>query len=144
MLRQRTDRPSVTTGREAQVSAQHSVAVALLYGKAGVAEFTDAVVHNPQVLALRGRVRVVEDAAIPVEASEVMLRMVDGTELTKKVAHARGSAQRQMTDAEIEAKFHSLAAHGCPTCDAGRLIDAVWAIDCTDDVGAIMTLATPR
>ena len=32
LLGERTDRPAVTTGREAQVSAQHSVAVALIHG----------------------------------------------------------------------------------------------------------------
>ena len=34
-LRQRTDRPDVTTGREAQVSAQHAIAIALVGGAAG-------------------------------------------------------------------------------------------------------------
>ena len=38
LLRMRTDRPDVTTGREAKVSLQHSVAVAFLYGAAGLAQ----------------------------------------------------------------------------------------------------------
>ena len=35
LLRERADRPSVSTGREAQVSAQHSVAATLIHGVAG-------------------------------------------------------------------------------------------------------------
>src|SRR6185312_14994393 len=39
LLLQRTDRPNVATGREAQVSLQHAVAAALVRGQAGLAEF---------------------------------------------------------------------------------------------------------
>ena len=53
LLGQRTNRPEVTTGREAQVSAQHSVAVALLTGAAGLDQYSDAAVRNPATLALR-------------------------------------------------------------------------------------------
>ena len=55
LLRERTDRPAVTTGREAQVSAQHSVAVALIHGLAGVAQFEDATVNAPTSLRCAGR-----------------------------------------------------------------------------------------
>src|SRR5712671_658292 len=41
LLRERADRPAVETGREAKVSLQHSVAVAFLYGAAGLAQYTD-------------------------------------------------------------------------------------------------------
>ena len=55
LLRERADRPSVSTGREAQVSAQHSVAAALIHGAAGVAQFEDACVNSPDVLACARR-----------------------------------------------------------------------------------------
>lgn len=144
LLRQRADRPSTATGREAQVSAQHSAAIALLFGAAGIAEFADAMVINPKVRALRQRVVVVENPCIPVDAAAISLRMVDGNEFKMKIEHARGSSQRQMTDAEIEEKFRALVAHGCPSCDSAELIQAAWAIDHMDDVGAIMKLARPR
>src|SRR5260370_5706982 len=53
LLRMRTDRPHVTTGREAKVSLQHSVAAAFLYGAAGLAQYADARVVEPAVLDLR-------------------------------------------------------------------------------------------
>ncbi len=46
LLRQRTDRPAVLTGRESQVSAQHAVAIALSTGRAGLEEFSDAAVQR--------------------------------------------------------------------------------------------------
>ena len=62
LLLQRTDRPEITTGRESQVSLQHAVAAALVRGKAGLAQFTDACVADPAISALR---RKVEVAAAP-------------------------------------------------------------------------------
>lgn len=143
LLKQRADRPSATTGREAQVSAQHSVAVALLFGAAGIAEFADAMVNNPKVSRLRQWVSVVEDPGISVNAAAISVRMLDGNEYKMKIEHARGSLQHQMTDAEIEKKFHALVAHGCPGCNSSELMRAVWAIDQIDDVGAIMRLTRP-
>src|SRR5690606_38076912 len=49
LLKARTDRPSIANGREAQVSAQHAVAVCLLHGTAGPADFSDAAVADPAI-----------------------------------------------------------------------------------------------
>ena len=59
LMRERTDRPDVDTGREARVSLQHSVAVAFLFGAAGLAQYADACVADPAVRDLRaqGRLR---------------------------------------------------------------------------------------
>lgn len=144
LLRERTDRPFVTTVREAQVSAQHGVAMALLHGAAGVTQITDASLQEERVLALRRKVRVAENPAFPIESADIVIEMMDGTVLNTHVEHARGSAQRPMTDADIEAKFSRLADSGCRDCDAARLMDAVWSIDRMDDAGGIMKLAIPR
>src|SRR5258708_11226700 len=61
LLQLRTDRPNVSTGRESQVSVQHAVAAALVAGKAGVDQFTDACVNDPAVQALRRKVTVEVD-----------------------------------------------------------------------------------
>src|SRR5205085_1294593 len=53
LLHERADRPAVETGREAKVSIQHSVAVALLEGAAGLAQYEDRCVIDPAVRALR-------------------------------------------------------------------------------------------
>ena len=54
LLRQRTDRPGVATGRESQVSAQHAAAIVLMRGRAGLAEF-DAGLDDPGIQAARRR-----------------------------------------------------------------------------------------
>ena len=143
LLRERADRPNVTTGREAQVSLQHSVAVAFLYGAASVKEYSDACVNDPAVLALRSKVTAQDDASISTDAAVVSLRTTAGDLLSAHIAHARGSLARPLSDSELEAKLRDLAAHGAPGIDAGRLIEAVWTMDQTNTAGDVMKLALP-
>jgi 2-methylcitrate dehydratase PrpD len=144
LLRQRTDRPAPRTGREASVSAQHTAAVCLLYGAAGVAQYRDECVADPAVQALGARVAVEDDPAIPVGAAAVSVRTADGRMLTHSVAHALGSLERPMSDAEIETKVRDLASVGAPDCEVDRLIDAVWTVDQHNDAAIVARLAAAR
>jgi 2-methylcitrate dehydratase PrpD len=129
LLRERADRPSVETGREAKVSLQHSVAVALLQGAAGLAQYDDRCVADPAVRALRAKVAVEDDDSVPVESALVTLRLTDGTSLTEHVRHGRGTPGRPMSDGELDAKVRGLAAFGAPGFDAPGLIAALRAIE---------------
>lgn len=141
LLRQRADRPGVTTGREAQVSAQHAVAVALVDGRAGVAEFSDARVASEDVRSLGARVTVAEEADVPVEAARLGITLRSGERIERFVPAARGSALRPLSDAELEAKFRTLAAHGCPGFDPEPLIAALWSLESAPQAGAVIGLA---
>ncbi len=143
LLGERTDRPSPANGREAQVSAQHSVAVALLHGAAGIAQYTDQAVGDPSTSVLRANVCVEDDAAMAVGAARVAVRLHDGNAFGVTVEHARGSLERPLTDAELEQKLITLAAHGCPALDTARLVDVIWSLESVDDVRDLMRCAVP-
>ena len=80
LLAARTDRPDISTGRESQVSVQHAVAAALVTGKAGIDQFTDACVRDPRVLALRKQIEVLRDEAFSTIAAAVEITTADGTD----------------------------------------------------------------
>jgi 2-methylcitrate dehydratase PrpD len=143
LLGERTDRPAPASGREAQVSAQHSVAIALLRGAAGIAQFTDEAVSDPATLALRARVSIQDEAAVPVGAARVAIRLHDGRTVETAIDHARGSLERPLTDAEIEHKLVTLAAHGCPGLDTAPLVDAIWSLENVSDVRDLLRRAVP-
>jgi 2-methylcitrate dehydratase PrpD len=50
---------------EAKFSATHCFAVGYLRGQAGLAEFSDDAVHDPDVVALRSRCELVADESVP-------------------------------------------------------------------------------
>jgi 2-methylcitrate dehydratase PrpD len=144
LLLQRTDRPEVKTGRESQVSLQHAVAAALVRGRAGLDQFTDAAVNDPAVSALRHRIEVAANPALSTIAAEMDVVTADGTTHTVSTQAARGSAANPLTDAEIEDKLRSEADGWQKGHDIQPLIDAVWSVDRSPDVSALAQLAIPR
>ncbi len=143
LMRERTDRPNVENGRDARVSLQHSVAVAFLFGAAGLAQYEADCVTDAAVRALRTRVVFEEDPAAPVEAATVMLHLADGTELSKHIRHGRGTPGRPMSDAELDSKVRELATYGAPFVDAAGLIAAVRGIEDEADPTRLLQLTVP-
>jgi 2-methylcitrate dehydratase PrpD len=144
LLGARADRPDVSTGRESQVSVQHAAAVALLTGQAGLDEFSDARVRDPDVLALRRKVELIRDPAFSTTAASVEIATADGSIHHRSQSAARGSDANPMSDAALEDKLRSAAAGWEPRYDVEALIDAVWGLDSSADVSALASLAVPR
>jgi 2-methylcitrate dehydratase PrpD len=66
---QLTGKQIPSTGLEGKFSAYHSVAIALIRGHVGLAEYTDASVKDPAVVALRSKVQITPDPAVPLMSS---------------------------------------------------------------------------
>ena len=144
LLAHRTDRPEISTGRESQVSVQHAAAAALVHGKAGLDQFTDACVNDPRVVELRRKVEVVRDSAFSTIAAAVEITTADGAQHHLSQSAARGSDVNPMSDQDLEQKLRTVAASWNPRQDVRPLIDAVWALDRSTDVSRLASLAVPR
>jgi 2-methylcitrate dehydratase PrpD len=129
-------KPAPTTGLEGKLSVYHAVAVALLYGKAGVAEFSDECVRRPEVLSLRARVSATPDESLDKAAAHVRVVLKDGRVLERDVPHAIGSLEKPMSDRELEEKFCALAAGS--GCDANAIIRSIWSLDALGDVARLV------
>jgi 2-methylcitrate dehydratase PrpD len=136
LLLARGDR-AVANERDARVSIQHSVAVCLLFGAAGVREFSAEIVSRPEVAALRTLVRPVLDAALPTGAATVRIETHDGRTLCATVTHARGSLEQPLTDRDLEDKVRALGG-ACAEIDA--VIDLIWRLDTPADLTRLMGL----
>ena len=137
LLSVRADRPNISTGREAQVSVQHAVAAALVTGKAGLDQFTDACVRDPEVLALRSKVEVVRDEAFSTVAAAVEITTADGKIHKLEQPAARGSDANPLSDRDLEEKLRTAAAGWDPRYDAAPLIDAIWNVEASADVSGV-------
>jgi len=98
----------------AKYSLPHAAAAVVLRGNAGYGSFTDAVVHDPAIAALRQRVHIVEDPQMTAVAprlkpARVTVTLTDGRQSTQTCESARGDFQRPYQEAEIRAKFRELA-----------------------------------
>jgi len=138
-----TGKKTPQTGLEGKFSVFHSCAAGLMFGRAGEEEYSDAVVQNPEVIALRERVHATVDDAIDEAAVDVRITLTDGRVLHQFIEHAIGSSHNPMSDAMLEAKFHSLVEPVLGAARVGDLLAACWTVGTAPDVRALAALAVP-
>jgi 2-methylcitrate dehydratase PrpD len=143
LLLDRGDR-AVTNERDARVSIHHCAAAAFLFGDAGLRAFELPVVRNPAVDAFRRRVVARLDPASPRGAATARVRLTDGQVFETTVTAARGSLERPLSDAELEAKFRDSCAHGGFAGAIGAIIAQAWRIDTLPTVTALTGQLVPR
>jgi len=97
-------------GLQGKFSVYHGAAVGLIHGRAGEHEFSDAVVNDPEVVALRARVQATVDDSVHEDAVRLTAQLRDGRRIEITVEHAIGSLRNPLTDAQLEAKFAALVA----------------------------------
>jgi hypothetical protein len=73
----------------------------------------------------------------------VIAVLKDGRKVHVFVEHAIGSLQNPMTDAMLEAKFHSMADAVIGAEKTSKLIAASWKLGDLPDVRALTLLASP-
>jgi 2-methylcitrate dehydratase PrpD len=139
LLLARGDR-DVHNERDARVSIHHTAAVALLFGAAGLREYSPDIVADERVGAFRSRVLAKLDSALPRGAARVDLMLRNGRAISATVLDARGSAAHPLSDAEIEAKVRELGKLSKPR-DVTAIVDAVWRLDSASNVRELMDFA---
>ncbi|MBZ9853240.1 MmgE/PrpD family protein [Mesorhizobium sp. CA13] len=138
-----TGKKTPTVGLEGKFSVYHSAAVAIIEGRAGEEEYSDASVRDPEVIALRDRVSAAASQSVAEDECHVTIRLKDGRVLRKHVEHAIGSLARPMTDDDLNAKFGGLAEPVLGATATARLRDLCWEIETLEDAAAIARAATP-
>lgn len=131
------------SGPDAKFSTAHCVAVALRTGMVRPSDFTDAVVADPSVAALRNRVTVIPDEGGNKRGCAIRIELADGGVLEHSVEQNRGTPADPLSDAELEAKLLASAEQYVDTDVARTLIDQCWAFDGLSDAGGILRLLAP-
>lgn len=142
LLRMRTDRPLVTTGRESQVSAQHTIAIVLQTGKAKLAQFSD----DAAALTYANRPEVIfrDDKKMSTDTVSVTIHTRKMGELKRTVHGCYGSESVPLSEAAIRQKLIDAAKHSGMKLDTHRIADEILGIDRTDNVSKISALLVPR
>jgi kynurenine formamidase len=112
---------TASTALQGKFSLQYSLAVALLDGDAGLAQYTDERVNEPRVQELSRRVEVVVNPDFPHEPafpSTVILETVDGRRFSETVDIPVGRPEHPMSWDDLSRKFRSCAAGVLPAAAA--------------------------
>lgn len=119
---------------QTKFSVYHCVAVGLLDGAGGPPEFSDERAVAPDVVDLRRRTKVTIDAEVPVGAAFLTVRTTSGEEFREDVIHATASAERPMTDAELETKVRRLMEPVLGVDGASRVMQLCEQLDAAPSV----------
>lgn len=117
----------MSTVLNAQMSLRYNLAVALIDGQALLEQFTEERIADPVVNELIERIEVEispeMDAVYPERyAGIVTINLRDGRILRKRVDYSKGMPENRMTEAEIKAKFLSLATTAIDADEAHSLL----------------------
>lgn len=134
--------PEPTNYFGAKYSLPHAAAALVVRGNAGYASFTEVVVHDPVIAALRRRVHITEDrqftaSAPQLKSARVTLILKDGRRTTRTCESPRGDFQHPYQESEVREKFRELAGLVL-TQEGVRAVEQ--AVDQCDRLGSVREL----
>jgi 2-methylcitrate dehydratase PrpD len=144
------------TGLEAKFSMEFSMSILLLERKAGLGQFTDAVVQRPDVQDMIRRVKYYVDPefdkrfargeslqAVLIEDSILKIYMKDGRVISGRTEPAKGSPENPMTYDDVSDKFRGNAEFAkWPAQKAESVIQLVKSLESAPDVSRLTAALT--
>ena len=129
------------TVHQSKFSMGFVLALIALHGRAGVTEFTDEALRDPEIRGFADRVEMVYDPEIDAEYPERWIGLVevettDGEHFTSRVDVPKGDPGNTLSRGELEDKARRLAGFrgGASPDEVRRIIDRAWALDREPDV----------
>ena len=138
-----TGKKTPQTGLEGKFSVYHSAAVGVIHGAAGEEQYSDEVVRDPRVIALRDKVTAVVEKGVHEDQAHVSITLKGGKVLEKYVEHAVGSLGRPMSDGDLETKFRGLADGILSSAESDKLIRLCWDVGTLKDAGEVARASVP-
>ena len=133
------------TKETADHSLPYCIAVAVAKGNVLPSDFEQEALMDPFVWELLGKIKVVANAEIDglfpaVKRAIVTIATRDGRSFTRQEDHAKGRAERPLSDDELIDKFRANASHAMSDERMDRIVEATFALEDLADVGDYMKL----
>lgn len=133
----------ITKGLQGKFSVYHGAAVGLVRGRAGVNEYTDATVNDPDVKRVREAATAVGDPAITEDQAHVEVELIDGRRLSVFVEQSLGNINKPLSDRQLDDKFRDQAVANLPAASVETAIRLCWRIDELADVRELVQASVP-
>ena len=129
---------------DALISGHYAAAVSLHDRALTLAQFEPARYDDPALRNFAQRqVEIVADPALSGVQTTVEMQMADGTTLTGRCEHARGSFENPLTAAQVEDKFRTYASGRIPAASIDGVVNAVSRLEDLASVQTLMGLLEP-
>ena len=125
------DHTVVPTTASAKMSIPYSVAVGIIYGKAGLREYETDYLKDKNILDLIDKISVKAEEEISKKFPEVTtaivsLKTISGAQYTEQIDFPKGEPENPITEEEFNKRFVQLATYGGKTGnEAEKIIETV-------------------
>jgi 2-methylcitrate dehydratase PrpD len=134
---------NITRGLQGKFSVYHGAAVGLVRGKAGIQEYTDEAVNDPDVKRVRESTTAAGDDSITEDQAHVEVELTDGRRLSRFVEESIGNLRRPLSDRQLDDKFRDQAVLTLPRSQVDDLLGLCWQIDQLATVKSLTASAVP-
>ncbi len=134
---------SITRGLQGKFSVYHGAAVGLVRGRAGLQEYTDTAVNDPDVKRVRESTTAAGDAALTEDQAHVEVELADGRIISRFIEQSLGNVHRPLSDAQLEDKFRDQARLVLASEDIDGALRSCWRIEQLPDVRELIAAAVP-
>lgn len=135
------------TALEGKFSLEYCISVAIIDKEVGLKQFTDEKVNDPKIKELISKVRYTHPREMGSTSAdsmrgrvEVVVRLRDSRELSRRVEAAKGDPKNPLTTEEMESKFLDCAQLVFSRQDAKRILNEVSTLERIKDISAFMKL----
>ncbi len=129
------------TVHQSKFSMGFVLALIALRGSAGLTDFTEEALTDPELRAFQRRVEIIHDPEIEAEYPERWVGLVevetfDGRSLASRMDAPKGDPDNPLSRGELEEKAARLAAHraGASPEEMHRIIERTWSLEGQSDV----------
>ena len=130
------DHTEIPGSYSAKMSIPYATAAGLIYGKAGLQEFTEEMVKEKNILELTKKIHVSADDALSavfpgIQAAVVTIKTKNG-EYTDRVDFPKGEPENPLTDEEFRSRYDGLMEYaGVLPSVSGEVYDTVYKENAT-------------
>lgn len=131
------------TRETADHSLPYCTAVALTDGDVTLDSFSERRLRDEHLLALVAKIKIHREAGLTARyprgiPNRLEATLADGRKIVAENEFPRGHDQNPMSDGEVEAKFHRMAAGRLADSQAQKILDLCWRFDELEDVGEVL------
>ncbi len=143
--KQGSDIPDYRSPLHARLSIQYGIASILVRGRAGLGEYEEDAIRDPEVRRISDLVRIQIDEEIqklyPNPRSMIVeIRDRKGNTASARIDHAKGDPENPMTDADLVAKFRDVTADVIPPERAERIVAEAGTIESREEIASFAEL----
>ena len=133
------------SAQEAKFSLPYTLAIAIREGKAGIRQFSEDRIFDPEVSELAHKVEVSADPVLDKEYPKIRPAIVtiftkSGKEFTSRMDLPKGEPEVPVSDIELEDKYTDLATTAVSAEKAAKIISVIRHLEKIEDISTLTEL----